>query len=314
MGELVIVRGQALIGLGNMGAAMAQNIMAAGLPLRGYDLNEEALARFAASGGQVGQSPFDAAQGCDLVLIMVQNAAQAEAVLFGAGGAAAALPRGAVVMLCSTVAPREARAIARSLDDLGILMLDAPVSGGMAGAIAGTLTVMASGPEAAFEHARDVLSAVAGVVHDLGRSAGIGASYKVVHQLAAGVHLAAAAELLSLGKAAGCDPARLFEIVSQAAGRSWMMQDRGPRMLQDTPQVTSSVDIFVKDVGIVRQLARDAGAYTPLAEAALAMFEKASVMGHGREDDSLVIRAYDAAQEIPRATHTARAGDAPSED
>jgi len=173
-------------------------------------------------------------------------------------------------------------------------LLDAPVSGGQVGAEAGTLTVMASGPKAAFDRAEPVLDAIASNVHRLGDEAGQAATYKVVHQLAAGVHLAVAAELMALGSKAGCDPRTLFDIVSNAAGNSWMMTDRVPRMLTDDPPVTSSVDIFIKDLGLVLQTGKDAGVPLPLSAAAYQMFTAASAMGHGREDDSNVVRAYEA--------------------
>ncbi|MEQ8899451.1 MAG: NAD(P)-dependent oxidoreductase [Roseovarius sp.] len=284
--------GIAIVGLGNMGQGMARNILKAGIGLKGFDMSEAAVARFTEGGGTPSASVAEAAEGCDLLLVMVQTPAQAQDVLFGAGGAAAALDPGAVVMLCSTVAPSDARALAAALEEGGHLMLDAPVSGGMKGAEAGALTVMASGSEAAFARAEAVLEAVAKTVHRLGDAPGMGATYKVVHQLAAGVHLAAAAELLALGAKAGCDPQKLFEIVTGSAGQSWMLEDRGPRMMQADPACTSSVDIFVKDVGLVLQTGKENAVPLPLAAAAHQMFLGASGLGHGAEDDSKVVRAY----------------------
>jgi L-threonate 2-dehydrogenase len=190
------------------------------------------------------------------------------------------------------VAPGEAREIAVMLGAGGHHMMDAPVSGGQVGAEAGTLTVMASGPAIAFDRAAGLLDAVAGTLHRLGDAPGMGATYKVVHQLAAGVHLAGAAELLALGARAGCDPAVLFDIVTHSAGQSWMLQNRGPRMMMEDPPVTSSVDIFIKDVGLVLETGRAAGVPLPLATAAYEMFQAASALGYGRDDDSQVIRAY----------------------
>lgn len=285
--------GTALIGLGNMGRGMARNIMAAGVALRGSDLSDAARDGFAADGGAAFGTAQEAATGCDLVIVMVQNAAQARAVLFDAG-VAGAMRQGGTVMLCSTVAPSEARALAADLDAAGLLTLDAPVSGGQKGAEAGTLTVMASGPEAAFARAQIVLDAIGGKVLRLGDEAGIGATYKVVHQLAAGVHLAAAAELMALGVSAGCDAETLFDIVTSSAGQSWMLEDRGPRMMQADPQATSTVDIFVKDVGLVLQTGREVGLPLPLSSAAFQMFQTAAAMGLGTKDDSKVVAAYEA--------------------
>ncbi len=284
---------QAIIGLGSMGMGMARNIMDAGMKLRGYDIFEAARQRFAEAGGIAATGPAEAAQDCTLLIVMVVNAAQAKDVLFDQGAAAALAP-GATVMLCSTVAPSEARDIGQTLETMGHQLLDAPVSGGQVGADAGTLTFMASGSASAFERAGQVLEAMAGTVHQLGDAPGMGATYKVVHQLAAGVHIAAAAELMALGTKAGCDPQTLFDIVTGSAGNSWMLGDRGPRMMMQDPPCKSSVDIFVKDIGLVLQTGRDAGASLPLAALAHQMFIAASGMGLGKADDSQVLRAYEA--------------------
>lgn len=285
--------GTAIIGLGAMGLGMARNIIGAGVALKGFDLSEAACARFAEAGGTVAKTAAEAATGCDLLLLMVVNAAQARAVLFDSGVTEALEPN-AVVMLSSTVAPSDAREIAARLAEGQHMLLDAPVSGGQVGADAGNLTVMASGPERAFERAATVLDAVSGILHRLGDEAGQAATYKVVHQLAAGVHLCAAAELLALGAKAGCDPQTLYDIVTNAAGNSWMLGNRGPRMMMEDPPCASSVDIFIKDLGLVLQTGRDAGVALPLSAAAHQMFTGASAMGFGREDDSHVIRAYEA--------------------
>lgn len=284
--------GNAMIGLGMMGQGMARNIMAAGIPLCGFDLSPEARTQFAEAGGTTSDNVADVVAGCDLLLVMVATAAQAEAALFN--GVCEALAPGAVIILSSTVAPSEARAIAARLEAAGHLMLDAPVSGGQVGADGGTLTIMASGSEQAFERAAPVLDAVSKKVHRLGDAPGMGATYKVVHQLAAGVHLVAAAELLAFGTKAGCDPQTLLDIVSSSAGQSWMMDDRAPRMMQENAAATSTVDIFIKDLGLVVQSARDSGAPVPLAAAAYQMMVGAGGMGLGRADDSAVIRAYEA--------------------
>ncbi|WP_425097873.1 L-threonate dehydrogenase [Tropicibacter sp. S64] len=282
-----------LIGLGAMGLGMAKNILKAGMDLRGFDLSPKARERFAEAGGRSFDSAADAAEGCDLLVLMVVNAEQARAAVFGSGVAEALAP-GATVMLCSTVAPDDARALAAELDGAGLVMLDAPVSGGQVGAEAGTLTLMTSGPEAAYGRAQPVLDAIAGKVHRLGDVPGLGATYKVVHQLAAGVHLVAAAEVMALGARAGCDPEKLFEIVSTSAGQSWMFEDRVPRILAGETAPTSTVDIFVKDLGLVLQTGRDCATPLPLSAAAHQMMLAASAMGFGKLDDSCVIRAYEA--------------------
>lgn len=282
----------AIIGLGAMGLGMARNMVDAGIAPRGFDLSKDAMKAFADAGGTLAASVADAAKDCDMLVVMVVNADQARAILFD-GGAAGAMTKGATVMLCSTVAPADAREIGAQLEAMGLLLLDAPVSGGQVGADAGALTVMASGTPEAFARAEPVLGAIAGDVFQLGDAPGIGATYKVVHQLAAGVHIVAAAELLALGQRAGCDPARLLEIVQGAAGASWMLGNRGPRMLQDDPPVASSVDIFLKDLGLVLRTAEDNEMTLPLTQTALEQFRAAADKGLGKADDSAVIRTYD---------------------
>ncbi|GGE58371.1 NAD(P)-dependent oxidoreductase [Actibacterium pelagium] len=281
-----------IIGLGAMGQGMARNILSAGIALTGFDLYAPARASFAEAGGIPAESAAEAAAGQDLALVMVATADQAEAALFD-NGAADALAPGAVVVLSSTVAPESARMIAARLVEMGHMMLDAPVSGGQVGADAGTLTVMASGPDAAFERAAPLLEAVSKTVYRLGAEPGLGATYKVVHQLAAGVHLVAAAELMALGVKAGCDAQTLYQIVSGAAGNSWMFGDRAPRMMQAEPEVTSTIDIFRKDVGLVLETGQAAGVDLPMTEAAFAVLEQAGAMGLGRNDDSAVVRVYE---------------------
>ncbi len=288
-----------VVGLGSMGLGMAKNALKAGLAVKGFDVFEGSRVAFREAGGEAVASAAEAAAGVDVLLLMVVNAEQVDQVLFGEGAAAAALPKGAAVMICCTAAPKAVREIAGRLEAQGLLVLDAPVSGGKVGAEAGSLTVMASGSEAAFAKTRPVLDAVAGEVRELGPEAGLGATYKVVHQLAAGVHVAVAAEVMALGANMGCDPGTLFDIVSTSAGRSWMFTDRVPHMLDDDYTPTSMVDIFVKDLGLVVGAGYDSKTPLPLASAALQLFLAASAMGHGKIDDSAVVKVYESATGTP---------------
>jgi 3-hydroxyisobutyrate dehydrogenase len=279
------------IGLGAMGAPMAARLVAAGHDVAGFDMRGDAVAAFAQAGGRAAASTTDAAQGAELLWLMVVSGEQARAVLFD-GGAAAALPRGAIVALGCTQAPALAQATARELEAMGLAMLDAPASGGARRAADGTLTLMVSGAPEVFARARPALDAMAARVFDCGPAAGLGSAAKMVNQLLCGVHIVAAAEALHLAERAGMDPARMLEIIGVSAGNSWMFGDRGPRMLQDEPAVTSAVDIFVKDLGIVLGEGRALKAGLPLSAAAMQMFLAASGLGHGAADDSQVIRAY----------------------
>jgi putative dehydrogenase len=282
-----------VIGLGSMGMGMARRLIDAGLHVAGYDVREAASAALAAAGGTQAPSPAAAAQAADMLVVMVVNAAQVDTVLFGADGAVAALPRGAVVMLSSTVPPSFAVATAARLAASSHLMLDAPVSGGAAGAANGTLTVMGSGPPAAFAKAERVLAAVAGKVYRLGDAAGIGSTVKTVNQLLAGIHIAAAAEAMALGVRAGADARTLYEVIGNSAGASWMFGNRVPHMLAGDYTPLSAVDIFVKDLGLVLDTGRELRFPLPLAGAAHQLFLMAAAAGLGREDDAAVVKVYE---------------------
>ena len=233
-------------------------------------------------------------EGTEAVLVLVVNAAQAEAALFGPEGCAPRLAPGAVLIVSSTMAPADARRLAAEAEARQLPYLDAPVSGGAAGARAGTMTVMASGSAAAFAKADPVLKAIAKKVWTLGEAPGLGATMKVVHQLLAGVHIAAAAEAMALGIRAGINPRTLYGVVTGAAGNSWMFENRMPHVLDHDETPRSAVDIFVKDLALVGDLARDVAFPTPLAAQAHQLFIAARAMGHGGVDDAFVIRAYQA--------------------
>ncbi len=279
------------VGLGAMGTPMAANLVRAGFAVRGYDSNPAALEALARAGGTPTASAAEAARDAGALLLMVVNAEQARAVLF-ADGALAALPAGGTVVLMATCPPRVVEEIAAAVEAAGRRFVDAPVSGGTAGALAATLTVMAAAPAAHLAAVRPVLDAMGGKVVHVGERPGQGAVVKSVNQLLCGVHIAAAAEALALAAKVGVDGAVMLDIVAGSAASSWMLRDRGPRMLDEAPPVTSAVDIFVKDLGIVLDAGRDARAALPLAAAALQMFLAASGQGLGAADDSQVVRSY----------------------
>ena len=283
-----------VIGLGSMGMGSALNLVAAGHGVHGCDLRAAAITELEAAGGHGAADPAALPDGLDALIVFVVNAAQAEAVLFGPTGAVGRVAPGGVVLCCTTLAPEVARGLAARVEAAGMLFLDAPVSGGSTGARAGSMTVMASGSEAAFERAGPVLDAVAGKVWRLGDAAGAGSTMKMVNQLLAGVHIATAAEAMALAIRAGADPQTVFDVITTSAGNSWMFQNRVPHILagDDTPH--SSVNIFVKDLGIVLDGARAMGFPLPLAATAHQLFLAAAAAGHGGRDDAFVIRVWEA--------------------
>ena len=279
------------VGLGAMGGPMALNLAKAGHEVRGFDVREGATAGLVAAGGQAAASAADCARGAELLWLMVVSGDQAESVLFDSG-AAAALPKGAIVVAACTQAPAQAKRTAERLAAMGLAMLDAPVSGGIKGATAGALTIMVSGDAAVQARAKPVLDAVGQKIFDIGREAGLGSTAKMINQLLCGVHIAAAAEAMHVAERAGVPTQTMYDIISVSAGHSWMFGDRVPRMMQDEPAVASAVDIFVKDLGIVLDQGKLARQGLPLASAAMQMFLAASGLGHGKADDSQVIRVY----------------------
>jgi len=281
-----------VIGLGSMGYGAAVSAMKRGVSTFGLDSSAVARERFAAAGGQLAVSLADLAARCDVVQVLVVNAMQTEAVLFGEQGLAATLRRGAVVIASATVDPTLPPQWEAKLAESGIHFIDGPVSGGAKKAADGQMTVMASGRPEAFAAAGAVLDAIAGKVYRLGDKAGIGSTVKMVNQHLAGVHIAAACEAMALGMRAGADAASLYEVICNSAGMSWMFQNRVPHILEGDYTPLSSVNIFVKDLGIVLDAARKLAFPLPLAAAAHQLYLATAAAGHGNEDDAAVVKFY----------------------
>ncbi|CAG9177960.1 L-threonate dehydrogenase [Cupriavidus pinatubonensis] len=281
-----------VIGLGAMGNGVAQSLLRAGFTVHACDLRPDVLQRFADAGGVPCASPAELGSRCDVVITLVVNAPQTEAVLFGADGAATTMRPGTLVIASATVPPSFAEALGRRLGEQGILLLDAPVSGGAARAASGEMTMMTSGPAEAYSLAEDVLAAISGKVYRLGNAHGAGSKVKIINQLLAGVHIAAAAEAMALGLREGVDPDALYDVITHSAGNSWMFENRVPHILSGDYTPLSAVDIFVKDLGMVLDTARTSKFPLPLSAAAHQMFMMASTAGHGGEDDSAVIKIF----------------------
>ncbi|MBJ9715828.1 L-threonate dehydrogenase [Burkholderia gladioli] len=281
-----------VIGLGAMGLGVARSLLRAGFRVHACDLREDVLAAFAAEGGVPCATPAELGAHCEVLITLVVNAAQTEAVLFGEQGAVPAMRAGSVVISSATVAPDFALQLGARVEAAGLLMLDAPVSGGAARAASGEMTVMSSGPAEAYAACEDVLAAIAGKVYRLGAEHGAGSKVKIINQLLAGVHIAAAAEAMALGLREGGDADALYEVITHSAGNSWMFENRVPHILDGDYTPLSAVDIFVKDLGLVLDTARRSKFPLPLSATAHQMFMSASSAGHGGEDDSAVIKTF----------------------
>lgn len=279
-----------VLGLGSMGLGMANSLVRRGFAVTGYDPNPEALARFASEGGKGAVSVAEAAAGADVLISVVVNAAQTEGALFGSDGAAAKLAPGAIVVSCATMSPEAAKGFATRLETMGLGYLDAPISGGSVRAASGELTIMASGAPAVFDRLRPVLNAIAAKVYELGDEPGKGAAFKIVNQLLAGVHIAAACEAITFAKAMDLDISKVYEVITASAGNSWMFENRVPHILEGDYSPRSAVDIFTKDLGIVADIGRGLKFPTPIASMALQMFVMTAAAGMGRDDDASVAR------------------------
>jgi putative dehydrogenase len=282
----------AVIGLGAMGGGIAATLRRAGHAVHACDARPGVAEAFARDGGVACATPAEAARACEVVVSVVVNAAQTEAVLFGDGGAAAAMRPGSVFVMCSTVDPNVSIAFERRLEASGLHYVDAPISGGAAKAASGEMTVMGAARPAAWARAEPVLRSMAANVYRLGDCAGNGSKVKIINQLLAGVHIAAAAEAMALGLREGVDPAALYDVITHSAGNSWMFENRMAHVLAGDYTPLSAVDIFVKDLGLVLDTARASRFPLPLASTAHQMFMHASTAGHGREDDAAVIKIF----------------------
>jgi 3-hydroxyisobutyrate dehydrogenase len=282
------------VGLGAMGTGMASRLLSKGHRVSAHDARDKARAPWTARGGTWAATPAEAARGAAALVLMVVNAEQVDDVLFGVKGALTSLPAGSVVIVHSTVPASFNRELGARLAKTGHLMLDAPVSGGAAAARQGSLTVMASGAAEAFAAAEPFLGAVAAKVFRVGDQPGMASAVKTVNQLLAGIHIAAAAEAVAFGAKAGVDTRVLFDVISNCAGNSWMFSNRVPHMLDGDYRPLSAVNIFVKDLGIVLDSARELRFPAPLAGLAHQLFIMAASSGHGLEDDSAVVKVYEA--------------------
>jgi 3-hydroxyisobutyrate dehydrogenase/putative dehydrogenase len=267
-----------------------------------FDIDPGRAAALAADGVRPAETVTDAAAGADVLVLMVATPDQVESVLFGDGAGASALHSGAVVMIMATVGPAAVHSWASRLADQQVELVDAPVSGGVARAGAGDLLIMVAGRDEAVRRVRPLLDAMSRSAPVVGSQPGDGQKVKLVNQLLCGVHIAAAAEALAFAEAMGLEAHTCWEVLRDGAAASFMLDDRGGRMVQGAfEQAKSALDIFVKDMGLVTTAARDTTYDAPLATAAEHLYVAGRRAGLGRLDDSSVI-------EVLRANHQHQPG------
>lgn len=281
-----------VVGLGSMGMGVARSCVKAGLTTYGIDLDLAKCRKLVEAGAAGAGAGCEQAGELDALVLLVVNAKQCKAVLFGENGLADRLKPGTVVMVSSTISANDAKEIAGKLEQKKLNVLDAPVSGGAVKANAGDITVMAAGKIEAFDRLAPVLDAVAGKVYNIGKEIGLGSTVKIIHQLLAGVHIAAGAEAMALAARANIPLDVMYDVVTHAAGNSWMFENRMKHVVDGDYSPKSAVDIFVKDLGLVNQTGLALNFPLPLAATAYTMFANASNAGFGKLDDSAVIKTF----------------------
>lgn len=280
----------AWIGLGAMGGPMALATASAGMSVTAFDVQPSSLESVAPQ-VSAASNAREAVSGADVTAIMVATGDQLQSVLFGEEGISPHLSQGSVILIMATVGPK---AIAQAVDGLagtGVHVVDAPVSGGVARAKTGDLLMMVSGDSSAVAVVQPLLDAMASNAPVVGKRPGDGQRFKIVNQLLCGVHIAAAGEALALADSMGLDVSQVHKVLGTGAAASFMFGDRGQRMVDEAfDEVRSALDIFVKDMGLVGEAAREVHQEVPLAVTAEQLYIRGHREGVGRKDDSIVFK------------------------
>lgn len=280
----------AIVGVGNMGGAMAAHLLAQGWSVRVCDLVAARVQALVEQGAVAAATPAEAALGAQALIVCVVDAAQTEAVLFGPAGAAAALPAGAAVLLCPTTAPADVEGFAARLAELGLEAIDAPMSGGPDRARDGSMSLMLACPAEVHARRQPLVDALSRHVFHVGEQPGDGARTKLVNNLLAGINLVGAAEALALAGRLGLDPGRTLDVIERSSGQSWIGSDRLRRAVAGDGAPRAHVTLLHKDTGLALEAARAAGFQGPLGGAAHAVFDAVVRAGLGGEDDAALYR------------------------
>jgi putative dehydrogenase len=293
----------AIVGIGQMGLAMALRLRDGGRAVRVHDIDARREALALAAGAELAGDAAALARGVELLIVTVVDATQTTEVLFGARGAAATLARGACVMLCPTIAPADVGRLAERLAALGIDCIDAPMSGGPARARDGTMSLMVACPDALFDRHEPLLRRLASRLLRIGRRPGDGARTKLVNNLLAAVNLAGAAEAIALAQRLGLDGRRMLEVFEQSSGQSWIGSDRMARALAGDFEPRAQTTLLAKDTRLALAMAAEAGIRPALGAEAAALFDAALAAGFGADDDgrllSLLQQAWPAPGTLP---------------
>ncbi len=288
----------AFIGLGHMGLPMACNLVKAGHSVSGFDLVPSALEQLVNAGGKAAASAREAIEGVQVVVSMLPASRHVEGLYLGEDGLLAYITPGSLVLECSTIAPDSARKVHKAAAELGIDMLDAPVSGGTAGAAAGTLTFMTGGSAATLERAREVLGAMGKNIFHAGAE-GAGQVAKVCNNQLLAVHMIGTAEAMALGVANGLQPAALAEIMRLSSGGNWSLEKYNPwpGVMDNVPASRDysggfAAELMTKDLGLAQESAQSTGSSTPMGALALQLYRMMIKRGEGKLDFSAVQKLF----------------------
>ena len=280
----------AFLGLGEMGLPMAINLAKSGAAVRAFDPRADRAEQLAEFGGEARLSAAEAADGAEAAITIVFDARQCRDALLGSNGALERLPASAPVIVMSTIGVDSMRSLAAEVQAAGYRLVDAPVTGGVHGAEAGALTIIASGPTDLLDAAMPLFKPMSGQVYRVGSEPGAGQFVKLINQLLVGVHLAATAEALGMGAAAGVELEQLYEVLCHGFGRSDVFVQRAKGVIEGNLKTGGSLAIFHKDMSLVMQAAGDLGVPAFTAASAQQYFELASAAGHAGEDDAALIQ------------------------
>lgn len=281
-----------IVGVGNMGGAMAGRLLECGWQVQACDLVAAKVQALVRQGARAAATPRQAAAGAEALIVCVVDAAQAHAVLFGAEGAAPGLAPGAAVLLCPTIAPREVLDLAAGLAQRGLHAIDAPMSGGPARARDGSMSLMVACDEAVFEAHAALLQTLGSRLFRIGDRIGDGARTKLVNNLLAAINLAGAAEALALAERLGLDAQRTLSVIEQSSGQSWIGSDRMRRAIAGDFAPRAHVTLLQKDTGLALQAAREAGFQGSLGPVAHQAFDRAAADGDAELDDAALLRLF----------------------
>ena len=284
------MRHVAFVGLGEMGLPMATRLIGAGFQVRGVDLRQARTDLLLAAGGRAAESPREAAEGADAVVLIPFDGAQLEAALLGGDGALRTLPTGSLVLAMATIGPRAMRAIASKVERCGAYdFVDAPVTGGAARASAGELTAIAAGSSQAIERARPLLEAMCSKVFAVGTEPGAAQVVKLINQLLVGIHLAATAEAFALASAAGVDAEQLYQVLTSGFARSEILVSRAAAVLDGSLRTGGAMGIYLKDLPLVLEMARELRVPLFTGGAAFNLVQLGAELGQADRDDAALI-------------------------